>query len=243
VTVLLLAIVTGLVCGGVATQYLKHVYGYAGQFGFVRLLDLDGENNLPSWYSSVALLLSSANLAIIGLHHRSAKKPYAWHWLALALIFLGLSLDEAASLHEMADAAINRGLIIIGYRDSGLVALATPAWLLAGVLFVVIAFLVFWPFLQHLPGSTKALFVIAGGLYIGGAIGVEEVAAIHLTLGGSPFVYSMMVAVEEGLEMVGVVVFLHALMLYMAAQAISFQVVWTVAFPASTPHLPDEHDA
>jgi hypothetical protein len=223
---ILVVIVTGLLLGGVATQYIKYVYGYDSQLGLVRLFNLGGENNLPAWYSSVMLLLSSGVLGIIGLHHRREANLYGWHWLALALIFLGLSVDEAASIHErMGDPLVHRWLEAIGYLDSALLVIGT-AWVLAGVLFAVIVFLLFWRFLQDLPLATKALFLIAGALYIAGAIGLEAVGGQYLAHhGGNTLTYSMMVAVEEGLEMFGVVVFLYALMLYMATQGIGFQVV------------------
>lgn len=223
---ILVVIVTGLLLGGVTTQYIKYVYGDDFQLGLVRLLDLNGENNLPAWYSSFALLLSSALLGIIGLHRKREANPYGWHWLALALIFLCLSVDEGASIHEkMIDPLIHRWLEAIGYLDSALRVIGT-AWVLAGVLFAVIVFLVFWRFLQHLPLATRTLFLIAGALYIAGTIGLEALGgqyiAHHIK---RTLIYSMMVAVEEGLEMVGIVVFLYALMLYMETQGIGFQVV------------------
>jgi hypothetical protein len=192
----------------------------------VRLFNLGGENNLPAWYSSFALLLSSTLLGIIGLHRREEANPYRWHWLALALIFFCLSVDEGASIHErMLDRLIHRWLEATGYLDYALSVIGT-AWVLGGVLFALIVFLLFWHFLQHLPLTTKALFLIAGAMYIAGAIGLEAVGGQYLARhGGNTLTYSMMVAVEEGLEMFGVVVFLYALMLYMAAQGIGFQVV------------------
>jgi hypothetical protein len=232
VTLILVLIVTALLLGGVATQYIKYVYGLDSQLGLVRLFNLEGENNLPAWYSSFALLLSSVLLGIIGLHRKREKNAYRWHWLALALVFLGLSVDEGASIHEkMVDPLIHRWLNAIGYLDSALLVIGT-AWVLAGVLFAVIVFLAFWRFLQHLPLATKALFLIAGALYIAGAIGLEAVGGQYIAHHGgraassAPLLtYSMMVAIEEGLEMFGVVVFIHALMLYMATQGIGFQVI------------------
>jgi hypothetical protein len=91
VTLILLLIVTALLLGGIATQYVKYVYGHDAQFGVVRLLNLEGEGNLPSWFSSFLLLLSSAMLFIIGLHHKREASPYNWHWLVLGVIFLSLS--------------------------------------------------------------------------------------------------------------------------------------------------------
>jgi hypothetical protein len=208
----------------VATQYIKYVYGHEFQLGLVRLLDLEGENNLPSWYSSFALLLSSALLGIIGLHRKREANPYARHWLALAIVFLCLSIDEAASIHEMTDPLLDQWLKT---HDLGYVLrLIGTAWVLAGVLFAVIVLLLSLRFLQRLPFGTRMRFLIAGGLYVSGAIGLEVVGGRYIAqYGGHTLTYSIMVAIEEGLEMVGVVAFLHALMLYMAKHEIWFQLV------------------
>ena len=58
-----------------------------------------GEANVPTLYSSVALLSSSMLLAFIALAHKrngSSSLP----WVGLALVFLFLSVDEIASIHE-----------------------------------------------------------------------------------------------------------------------------------------------
>ena len=91
-------------------QYMKCFHGI-DRMRFARLLDLDLENNLPSWYSSIALLLSAVMLPIIGLHHSGRARKFARHWLALAILFLCLSVDEVASIHEMSE-----GVYFAGFR-------------------------------------------------------------------------------------------------------------------------------
>ena len=223
---LLLIIVTGLLAGDLVTQYIKYSYRDEAQFGFERLFNLEGENNLPTWYSSLALLLSSAMLAIIGLHRKQQANNWAWHWLILAIIFLCLSADEAASIHEMAASPIHHWLESRRHLGSVIPVIGT-AWLLAGIPFAAIVFLVFCRFLLNLPAMTRALFLIAGGLYIGGAIGLEALGGRYIDQqGGShTLTYELMVAMEEGLEMVGVIVFIYALMMYIALEGISLQVV------------------
>jgi hypothetical protein len=70
-------------------------------------------------------------------------------------------------------------------------------------------------------------FLIAGGLFITGALGVEAVGGRYLANNGGieTLTYQMMVVVEEGLEMVGIVVFLYAVMTYMATHRISLLLV------------------
>jgi len=65
------------------------------------LFDLDVEANLPSWYSSVKLL----GVAILSaaLASGEGRRVWALH----ALLFVGLSADEAASIHE----GLARGLM------------------------------------------------------------------------------------------------------------------------------------
>ena len=68
---------------------------------YVRLFILSGEANIPSWYASSTLLLCSILLAMIACGKKRAGDSYLMHWSALSVIFLFLSLDEAAMIHEM----------------------------------------------------------------------------------------------------------------------------------------------
>lgn len=239
-TLFLLIIVTGLLAGDLVTQYIKYVYRDEAQFGFERLFNLEGENNLPAWYSSLALLLSSAMLAIIGLHRKQEAKSWAWHWLILAIIFLCLSADETASIHEMAASPIHHWLESRGHLDSVIPVIGT-AWLLAGIPFAAIVFLAFCQFLLKLPAMTRVLFLIAGGLYITGAIGLEALGGRYIDQhsGSRTLTYEVMVAMEEGLEMIGVVVFIYALMMYIALEGISLQVMVHSCDPSLQPKSGD----
>ena len=110
------------------------------------------------------------------------------------------------------------------------------SWLLAGIPFAVISFLGFWRFLLQLPLATRSLFLLAGALYTTGAIAVEALCGRYLIdQGGRSPTYEVMVAVEEGLEMVGVVCFVYALMMYMATQRIGFQIVLNSGIPPLEP--------
>jgi hypothetical protein len=222
VSLILLTIIICLLVGGMVTQYTRFTYGYETQFGFARLFKLDSENTLPSWYSSVALLISSVTLGIIGLHKKQKAEPWAWHWLALAVLFFCLSADEAASIHEMAAPLLHRWLETTGHVGT-VISIIGTAWLLAGMPFVAIVFLMFWRFLRHLPVLTRTLFVVAGIVFISGALGMEAEGGRYLVHNGEidTLTYQMMVVLEEGLEMLGIVVFLYALMRYMELQSIS----------------------
>lgn len=84
-------------------------------------------------------------LAIIGLHHRGEAKKFAQHRLVLAILFLCLSIDEAASIHEMSEGVMRRWLLARGL-DGTLAVIGAP-WLLAGIIFIIIVAVSFWRFL------------------------------------------------------------------------------------------------
>ena len=86
-------------------------------------------------------------------------------------------------------------------------------------------------FLFGLPARTRRLFLVAGSLYVGGAIGIELVGGRHAYLYGTQNMgYEMIVTFEEFLEMMGIVVFIYALMSYMAEHLNEIR-VFIVTYP------------
>lgn len=64
-----------------------------------RLVDADLENNLPTWYSSFHFSAAAVTALVVVGHSVGARRL---HWLALAALCLAFSVDETASLHEVA---------------------------------------------------------------------------------------------------------------------------------------------
>jgi hypothetical protein len=73
-----------------------HVVNEAGGF-YAQMFNLDLEENLPTWLSSVQFL---AVAAVAGLLARLRRGPERLAALALALVFAYFSLDEVALVHE-----------------------------------------------------------------------------------------------------------------------------------------------
>jgi hypothetical protein len=177
------------------------------QNSFIRLTWVDGEANIPAWFSSTLLLLCSALLAVIGSAQRH-RPGRVFPWLFLAVVFAFLSLDEVAQLHELAIRPLRERLETTGY-------LYYP-WILPAGLGVSTLAAGYSGFLIALPGRTRWLFVLAGGLYIGGALGVEAISGRQAWLHGEQsLAYHLIVTLEELLEMSGLVVFVYALLDYL----------------------------
>jgi hypothetical protein len=199
-----LVVMSGLfVVLGIVTQALSP--GPAEPYTWTHLFDLDAEAALPAWFQTTMLLGCALLLWWIGSVR--AGEPIARSWKLLAAGFVYLSADENATIHETVG-------FWISHRFGG--ALGVYAWLIPGIAFVIVMGLASLKFLRQLPPPFRRQLVIAGAVYLAGAMGVELIEARLDELWGSlPF--SMMVVVEESLEMAGMIVLIHALLSYLAS--------------------------
>lgn len=186
---------------------------------FAELTNMDGEQNIPALYSASALLLCSILLAIITSAKKVAGDLYVRHWGALSIIFLFLSLDELISIHERMIDPLRSTLNTSGFLYF--------AWVIPGAIFVSICLLAFLRFLTHLPAKTRSLFLVAGTLFLAGAIGIEMVGGYYSYLYGQQNItYAIITTLEEFLEMLGIVVFIYALLSYISSymKGVSLQI-------------------
>jgi hypothetical protein len=213
----LTVIIIVLLLAGVAGQLSKYLLNHDVVFGLVRLFNLDAEANVPTWYSSSLLLLCSALLGVIGQMKSLDYNPYATHWWFLAILFLCMSLDEAAGLHEMLTRPVRSAT-----NASGFLYYAWVIPVAAAVLLIGLAYL---RFLIALPHKTQRLFVLAGCIYVGSALGLEFFEGYWATVyGENNLTLRLTEAVEDAGEMFGLVVFLYALLSYIGTHFVEVRV-------------------
>jgi len=176
----------------------------------VLLFDFDTEVNIPSLYSSFALVISSILLMIIAINHRR-KGSTQLYWFGLSLIFLFLSVDEIASVHERISLLIGQILDTSG--------IFYYAWTIPYGLALVVFVAIYTKFLIDLPRRIMFLFVFSGVTYVSGAIGFEMLGGRHAELyGEANLIFCIYYTCEEFLEMLGIAFFIHALLSYMASE-------------------------
>jgi hypothetical protein len=189
-------------------QYFRLVLHHDKVLGFVREFNLDDERNVPSWFQSSTLFLSACLLELTYRARRLAAPGEAGRWRLLAVGFLLMSLDEAASFHEQMQLPVQALRNIPGYRAF--------SWVVPGTLVVIVMLAYFIPWLRTLPARTRKLLLASGTVYVGGAVGFEAIGGLEaITVGLNNWLYVFTYTTEETLEMVGVLMLIYTLMDYL----------------------------
>ena len=171
------------------------------------LFTFDAETNFPSLFSGVMLALASLLLAAIALIQKTIRARYTKYWRALSWIFLYIAIDEICSIHELL-IPILRGL----FNTRGV--LYFP-WVIPAAILLTIFLIIFKDFIVNLPPKTRNLFLLAGTIYVSGALGMEVLGGyLGDTIGFNTKGYWIVSTIEELLEMFGVVIFIYGLLSY-----------------------------
>jgi len=184
---------------------------------FERLFDLDAEANIPTWFQVALLLTCAILLAINGTLHNRKYGRDALYWAILSLAFFYLSVDELASIHDMANVPVK-----VALHTGGALRFA---WIIPAGILTALFGVAYIKFLVNLPRRTAFLFVLAGAIYVGGAIGVEAIGGMYSAIHGENFSYKLITTVEESAEMIGLILFIYSNMDYFEANfgEVSFQ--------------------
>lgn len=176
---------------------------------------LSSERSPPAFFSFLLLLICGVWLGVIALHECQAGSRWWRHWAFLAMMFVLMSYDEAAELHEKLIEPLRELLGTGGFFYY--------AWVIPAIIVVAIIFVVYLPFLYHLPPVFAGLFLLSGAIYVGGAIGVEMISGNYIEEYGRDLTYRLITTVEESFEMLGAWLFIYSLMKYLTRQAGSFE--------------------
>ena len=187
-----------VVVGTAAALLLRSSLPFAAE-SVARLFLLDEEANVASWWGS-ALLLGCAAAFVLA---SGAAPELRTRLRVLALLLVALSVDETAIVHERASGAL--ALLSGGSSDAD-----GPLWVAVALPLVLVVGSYLLPVLRSVPAPVKWRLWLAGGLYVGGSVGVELVSNL---VPDSSILRVLTVAIEEGMEFAGPIVLIDALLL------------------------------
>lgn len=202
------------------------IYAFGADKHWLDVLNMDRELNLPTLFSTMLLLTAARLLMQLS---KAALQESADDWTLLSRIFMFLAVDEALQIHEI--------LILPDLRHHIHPALAST-WVIPYGLVALGLLWRFRHFLTTLSAKTSNSFLCAGGVYITGAIGMEMVGSFAVRSGVirlHSFWYGAITGIEESLEIMGLILFIHALMRQLIKQ--SGEQAWILKFSADPPNL------
>ena len=198
-----------LVLASTGSQLMAYLTGRPHIFGLVPLFSVDVEQNIPTFFSAFLLLFAALLLAVITVLKRNQTASHVSHWTILSFGFLLMAADEVVSYHESLGEPTSK---LLGDASLGLFS-----WAILGIALIVVLAPFFVRFLLHLPAKTRLTFLVAAILYLGGSVGFELIGGAYAKSHGlQDFTYRMIVTIEESLEMAGLIIFIWALLKYIA---------------------------
>jgi hypothetical protein len=187
---------------------LRYTAGINRPMAFI---NVTWEQNLPTWFSTLLMAFAAVLMAVNAVIAFRRGDRFRWQWLILTAGFAGMSLDEATSLHERLNGMLARFHLLEGQLNY--------PWVIAALPFVVVVGLMFLKFVIHLPPASRRGFVLAGLIYVGGAVIVETIwsAAVLYVDRGSP-ASQLLRSLEESMEMGGAALFIIAILGHIARE-------------------------
>ena len=210
---ILLAFMAVIVAAGVLVEVLRPIYELKTKSGVVPLLSLSYEQNIPTFYPAILLLVCSLLLSLVAVGARANGERFVRHWWVLAAGFLYIAFDEMLEFHEQ----LSKLMALDGVLHF--------SWIVPAAILVLALGAAYIPFLRALPRPIALRFVLAGAVYVGGAVGMElPLGWWTVRHGEDNLGYGLIDAVEEALEMLGLNLFVLVLLDHLADKG------WTVRF-------------
>ena len=206
----------------IASEALINFYGVSESFyqDFFDAINLDEEFNLPAIYSGILLFVCSLSLRQIGSLCKTGRRK---DWILLSRVFLFLSFDEVFQIHEL--------FVVSELRQYVHPSLASIWVIPYGILFLLFSAR-FVPFFLRLRGQISILPFVAGGIYVSGAIVIEGLNSWLVRtsqISRSGFYYEVISGFEELFEMLGVIIFLYAILLELQSRSGRLRYIFSIS--------------
>lgn len=185
------------------TYVFTYLTGYDNLLGLITIFDVGAETSIPTFFSVFNLLIASVLALFVGKSEELGAKRLQHYWIGLSVLLLCMSIDESAGIHERLSNVKSH------FAGDFVPMVDSHGWLLFGAVFVILVGAIFVPFLIALPRRTALLLIVAGVVFVVGAVGLEFVGAWMLFTqfaDTTDLVYGMRRIVEEGCEMFGVAI-------------------------------------
>ena len=203
-----------------ASLIVLHVLGHTIRSlpsGAEQFVDLNRELNLPTWFSSMQWLCVAAPLLALAWRLVRRSESGGRVLLALGLLFLCLSLDEIAQIHERLGLRSD-GLLPSGTREGGVFPQSGIWMFVIGIPVLALFAVVIRSAASRLRSAPRAFTKIAVGLALTafGAMGIDLLGNLLYRRG------SRISTLEEAFELFGSTIVLWGSLELLKAHGLRF---------------------
>lgn len=139
---------------------------------FTKFLDINDEQNLPTWFSSIQLFLTAILFGIFGYGKFKSGDKDSWVLISLPVVFVILSIDEVVQVHEYLGGVVDR---VLYFKRHGMFN-ATGLWMLVIGIPVLLLLLFLGTklsiYLKDRPDVLRR-YMVGVLIFLGSALGIE----------------------------------------------------------------------
>lgn len=186
----------------------------------MRRIDLVNEPSVHQWYSSLLHMVAACCCGFIARWSAAQRDGNVIYWTTLSILFIGLSIDEAVMIHEMAVNPVRQRL-----GTSGLLSIA---WIIPGAVLVIVVGLFYLRFVLQLDRATRRTVILAAATFVTGALVMEMPGGwLYERYGFGTWHYIASYAVEEFFELCGMALFIFALISFIGRHDVPVRITFS----------------
>ncbi len=206
-----LIVISGILIGlNLLTIVSTYVFGYGRIYGLIPLLSLDKENNIPTTYAFILLVISGLLFLLIANIKRLERDASARKFRFLGFLFLYIAVDEISSLHEL----LTEPLKDLWHFEG----IFYHAWIVVVIPLLVLLTVYLWRFYFALPKEFRIRLAAAAVIFLSGALGFEILEGLYASNHGRlNAVNALLATVEESLELFGVIILIDSLLRFIVS--------------------------
>ncbi len=210
----------------------------------ILMFDFNGENNIPTYYNTFLLIASSGLLYYISkIVKKNSISAFQKQWFFLSCVFVFLALDELFMIHEILGTPTSHFLRSYFQKDK--LGILYYSWIIPYVVILIFLSFYYFKFIFSLPENITKSFITAGVIFVSGAVGMEMIEGSLADVIGEEDIYSniyfkLWVALEETLEMFGIIVFIRALISYLSMEIQPVNLILDLQFASQKDPLMDK---
>jgi len=171
------------------------------------LMNLDGEDTVPTWFSTVQLSV----IGLIFLHFAMnvpALREYRRCFLLFFVGFVFLSVDENISIHERITYRLHDIDWLPRFQGNHGVWIAV--YLVIAAIFILVNLKPMLDLLKQYPRNVR-MFAAGSAVFVTGAVFMEIIGYMIVGDGTPGLTYHLEVTLEEFLEMAGASIMMYSI--------------------------------